>query len=168
MKMFRVLWVLCLTLMFVGVASGQTVTSTYDKDYGLSRLGTYEFTAEERDKSDPLAADTLTEKKIKDALEDELQNTGHHPTTYGATPSFLVSFHVLIKDKRDERGRDDNYVQGILIVDFYDAGTKKLVWRGVATGVVGREAVDLKLAEDRVQTAAKLLLEQFGQDLLGF
>ena len=168
MRKIRALVLLCSTLALGGAAAGQTVTSTYDKEFGLSRLDTYEFAAGERDPSDPLAADTLTEKMIRDALEEELQNSGHHPPPHGAAPSFLVSFHVKVKDQTDGRGREGDYVQGILIVDFHDAGTKRLVWRGIATGAVGREAVDLKLAEDRVQAAAKLLLEQFGRDLLGF
>ena len=58
MRKFRALCLLGLTLLFGGAAAGQTVTSTYDKDYGLSRLDTYEFAAEERDKSDPLATNT--------------------------------------------------------------------------------------------------------------
>ena len=58
MRKFRALGLLCLTLLFGGAAAGQTVTSTYDKDYGLSRLDTYEFSTQERDKSDPLATNT--------------------------------------------------------------------------------------------------------------
>ena len=43
-----------------------------------------------------------------------------------------------------------------------------MVWRGVSTGVVGKDAVDLKLAEEGVKEAAKLLLAKFGKVLLGF
>jgi hypothetical protein len=168
MRMFRALCLLGLTLASVGAAAGQTVTSTYDRDYGLSRLDTYEFSSEERDKSDPLATNTLTEKKIREALEEELQNGGHHPPPHGASPSFLVSFHVRAEDKVDESGGATNYMQGSLIVDFRDAATKRLVWRGVATGVVGRSSVDLRLAEEAAKGAAKSLLEQFGRDQLGF
>ena len=168
MRKFRALCLLGLTLAFGGAAAGQTVTSTYDKDYGLSRLDTYEFASGERDKSDPLATNTLTEGKIKDALDEELQNGGHHPPPHGGAPSFLVSFHVKAEDKVDEYGGATNYMQGTLIVDFHDAATKRLVWRGVATGVVGRSSVDLRLAEEAAKSAAKMLLEQFGRDVLGF
>ena len=168
MRRFRALSLLCLTLLSGGAAAGQTVTSTYDKDYGLSRLDTYEFSHQEREKSDPLATNTLTEGKIRDALGEELQNSGHHPPPQGGTPSFYVSFHVRAEDKVEEYGGKTAYVQGALIVDFHDAATKKLVWRGVATGVVGRSAVDLRLAEEAAKSAAKLLLEQFGRDMLGF
>ncbi len=168
MSIFRALWISSLLFVFGGTAIGQTVTSTYDKDYGLARLRTYEFKAEKRDSSDPLATDTLTENKIKDALGDELLANSYHTPPDGASPDFLISFHVKLKEQIRERGRDVNYIQGILIVDFYDAETKKMVWRGVSTGVVGKDAVDLKLAEEGVKQAAKLLLAQLGKDLLGF
>ena len=168
MRKFRALFLLGLTLAFGGAAAGQTVTSTYDKDYGLSRLDTYEFSSGEREKSDPLATNTLTEGKIKDALAEELQNSGHHPPPQGGAPSFYVSFHVKAEDKVEEYGGKTGYVQGALIVDFHDAATKKLVWRGVVTGVVGRSSVDLRLAEEVAKSGAKLLLEQFGRDQLGF
>jgi Domain of unknown function (DUF4136) len=165
---FRTLLILGLLAAFGGAARAQTVTSTYDKDYGLSRLRTYEYKVEEREKSDPLATDTLMEKKLKDALDDELENHGYHPAAGGATPDFLVAFHVQTKDKTYELGGERNFVQGILIVDFHDAETKRLVWRGVATGVVGAQAVDLRLAEEKLKEAARLLLEQFGRDLPGY
>lgn len=168
MRKFRALLLLGLTLAFGAAAAGQTVTSTYDKDYGLSKLDTYEFAAQEREKSDPLATNTLTEGKIRDALDEELQNGGHHAPPAGAPPSFLVSFHVRAEEKTEEYGGKTGYVQGTLIVDFHDAATKRLVWRGVATGVVGRSSVDLRLAEEAAKGAAKLLLEQFGRDMLGF
>jgi hypothetical protein len=157
-----------LMIVLGGTAFGQAITSTYDKDYGLAKLRTYEFKVEEREKSDPLSADTLMEQKIKDALDEELQNKGYQPSSVGAAPDFLLAFHVQTKDRTDERGPDRNYVQGTLIVDFHDAETKRLVWRGVATGVVGADAVDLKLVEEKLKAAAKLLLEQFGKDLSGF
>ncbi|HEV3469668.1 MAG TPA: DUF4136 domain-containing protein [Pyrinomonadaceae bacterium] len=168
MRIFRTLWVLGLMLAAGGTAFGQKVTSSYDRDYGLSRLGIYEFAAHERVASDPLAADTLMEQKVKDALEDALQRKGYHPSSEGVPPHFLVSFHAAARDKTDERGLGRSYVQGTLIVDFLDAETGRLVWRGIATGMVGAEAVDLRLAEEQVERAAELLMEQFGRDLLGF
>lgn len=168
MNIFRTLWALGLAAAFGALSHGQTVTSTYDKDYGLQRLRTYEFRAEERDRSDPLASDTLTEGKIKDALDEELRGVGYLTTSNGAAPDFLIAFHVRVKDRAAEGRADRHYVEGVLIVDFYDAATKRLVWRGIATGVVGGEAVDLPLAEEKAKEAAKLLLERYGKDVLGF
>jgi hypothetical protein len=167
MKIFRALLFLSLTALLCVAASAQTVTSTFDKEYGLSRLNTYRFTDEQRDKSDPLASNTLTAEKIKDALEDELEDSGRHTPPEGGTPDFLVAFHAKTEDRAGDLSTG-GHIRGVLIVDFYDAATKKLVWRGVATGRVGGEAIDLHLAEEEVKRAAKSLLEQFGRDALAF
>ncbi len=168
MKIFRALLFLGLATLCCANASAQTVTSTFDENYGLSKLNTYRFVEEEREKSDPLASNTLTERKIVDALDEELLASGYHTPPEGATPDFLIRFHAKAEEKLDERGTGPGYVKGTLIVDFYDAATKRLVWRGVATGAVGGASLDLRLAEDEVKRAAKGLLEQFGRDVLGF
>jgi hypothetical protein len=168
MKIFRTLWILGLTFLAGGAAFGQTITSTYDEDYGLARLMTYGFKTQERVGSDPLATDTVMAGKVREALDDALQSKGYNPPGDGVRPTFFVAFHAAVRDTADERGPGPNYIRGTLIVDFHDAETGKLVWRGIATGAVGAEAVDLKLAEEKIKRAAELLLEQFGRDLLGF
>ena len=167
MRMFRTLLFVGLWVLAGGAAFGQTVTSTYDEDYGLYRLGTYGFKVQVRSSSDPLAADTVMEKKVREALDDALQLKGYYPPSDGVRPTFLVSFHATTRDKTREGGPGADYVQGTLTVDFYDAETGNLIWRGIASGAVGAAAVDLKLAEERAKRAAEMLLEQFGRDLLG-
>ncbi|MBK8464216.1 MAG: DUF4136 domain-containing protein [Chloracidobacterium sp.] len=163
----RVFCVLSLVVSFGSVALGQTVTSTYDEDANLSRLRTFVFKEQKRERLDRLATDTLTEKKIKEALSDELEAGGYRPAAEGISPDFLISFLVGTRDKNDERGRDKSYVQGSLIVDFFDAETDGLVWRGIASGIVGQDAVDLKLTEEKVKRAAKLLMELFAKNRAG-
>jgi hypothetical protein len=168
MSLIRALGALGLLLACAGVTFGQTVTSTYDKDYGLARLGSYQFRDVARGESDPLAADALMERKVRDALDEELRNMGYDPPPDGADPDFLVSFRARARDRTDGRGPGPAYVQGSLTLDFRDAKTGRLVWRGIASGVIGADEVDLKLAEEQAKRAARLLLEQFGKDLLGF
>lgn len=151
-------------VFFASVSPGQTLTSTYDEDFNLSRLRTFAFKEQKRERLDRLATDTLTEKKIKEALNDELETYGYHPAADGTSPDFLISFLVETGDKIDERGRDKSYVQGSLIVDFFDAEANGLVWRGIASGMVGQDAVDLKLTNEKVKLAAKLLMDRFAKD----
>lgn len=160
----NLLCVLSYAMMFSAIAFGQSVTSTYDEEFSFSRLRTFGFKAEKRELPDRLATDTITEKKIRQALADELGKVGYHQFPEGTSPDFLVSFHVETRDKTHERGRDKSYVQGSLIVDFVDAETKELIWRGIASSLVGDNAVDLKLTENKVKIAAKLLMERFTTD----
>ena len=179
MNIFRTLLLTGLMLL-AHFASAQSVKSSYDKDYHLSGLRTYDYQAEERDKADPLATDTLADQKIKDALEDALQAHFHRQAA-GVRPDFWVAYHITTKDVTEGRRRPlrgplgprgnlqvGNYVQGTLVVDFIDVETKKLAWRGVASGIVGRDTVDFDFAEEAIKAATKLLLEQFRKDLSGF
>lgn len=163
-------------MLSAGIACGQTVRSSYDKDYNLSRLKTYDYKAQERDAADPLATSTLADQQIKDALEDALHANFYQQASSGA-PDFLVAYHVTTKDVTGTRVirrglpgpratlLTENYVQGTLVVDFIDPQTRKLVWRGVASGLVGRETVDPQVAEEKIKAAARLLLNQFHKDL---
>lgn len=167
-------------LLSASFAFGQSVKSAYDKDYNLSKLQTYDYQVEERDKADPLATNTLLDQQIKDALEDALHANFYHQAE-GSAPDFLVAYHVTSKDVTETRRalrrgalvpraslQIENYVQGTLVVDFIDPQTRKLVWRGVASGIIGRETVDFKIAEAEIKAATKSLLEQFRKDLRGF
>jgi hypothetical protein len=174
MNMFRAS-LMTLLVLWGSSAYSQSVSSTYDKDYNLSRLKTYDYKVEDRDRTDPLATDTLTEQKIREALEEALNANAYHQAS--GAPDFLVSYHITTKDVTSGRRvpfrglpgprgnlQIETYIQGTLIVDFIDPETKRLIWRGVASGIVGREAVDFKVAEEKIKAACKSLLEQFRKD----
>ena len=178
MNILRVL-MLASMMMSASFAYGQSVRSSYDKDYNLSGLKTYDYKVEERDKTDPLATNTLADQQIKGALEDALHANFYQQASSGA-PDFLIAYRVTTKDvtqggvlRRGPLGpranlQAENIVQGTLVVDFIDPQTHKRVWRGVASGVVGREVVDPKIAEEKIKAATKALLDQFRKDLSGF
>lgn len=166
-------------MLIAGIACGQTVKTSYDKDYNLSRLKTYDYKVERRNDADLLATNMPADQQIKDALEDALHANFYQQTANGE-PDFLVAYQVTTKDVTGEsqlrRGplglraniRTERYVQGTLTVDFIDRETNKLVWRGVATGIVGGDIVDPKVAEEKIKAATRLLLAQLRKDLSGF
>jgi hypothetical protein len=171
MNLFRAS-LLTVLVLWGSSAYGQSISSTYDKDYHLSSLKTYEYKTEERENTDPLATDTLMDRQIKDALEDALHSYAIHQAS--GEPDFLISYHIATKDVAGGRRlpfrglpgpggnlRIENYVQGTLVVDFIDPQTKRLIWRGVASAIVGRGAVDFKVAEEKIKAACKALVERF-------
>lgn len=178
MNIFRAL-LLMILMMSASFACAQSVRSSYDKDYNLSGLKTYDYKVEERDKADLLATNTLADQQIKDALEDAL-HAGFYQQAASGTPDFLIAYQVTTKEvtaggvlRRGPLGpranlQAENYIQGTLVVDFIDPQTRKLVWRGVASGIVGREVVDPKLAEEKIKAAARALLDRFRKDCSGF
>src|SRR5262249_61707396 len=82
----------------------------------------------------------------------DLIKKGYLPIAKGATPDFLVAFHVHTQQKTEVQdwgysapswwwgaGPDVTvyqYSEGTLFVDFIDPRTNKVIWRGTAKGVV--------------------------------
>src|ERR1044071_6090345 len=102
MTIFRTILLFGLFLT-AGLAFGQSIKSSYDKDYHLSSLKAYEYKADPRDASDPLATDTLTDQKIKDALEDALAVNYLHQAYGGSTPDFIIAYHISTRDVTESR-----------------------------------------------------------------
>lgn len=93
----------------------------------------------------------LLDKRIRNAVNNSLKEKGLSLDTTG--PDFLVVYHVGIQDKVQVTdwgyrysdyywgygGREIdvyNYQEGTLILDFVDAQTKQLIWRGAGSTAV--------------------------------
>jgi hypothetical protein len=94
------------------------------------------------------AAISLTEQRIHADVNSQLQAKGL--TQVNANPDLYVATHVM-KQQVPEVIADgfgpwwgygggmaavQTYTKGTIVVDLYDAATKKMVWRGVATSTL--------------------------------
>jgi Domain of unknown function (DUF4136) len=90
------------------------------------------------------APSPLNEDRLQMAVDTELSDRGVRMNT--TDPDLIVTTHVTTNERQElvvdgfRPGRWDGstaqvqaYVDGTLVVDLYDAHTKKMVWRGVAT-----------------------------------
>jgi hypothetical protein len=94
-----------------------------------------------------------TRKKIKDAIEYELDARGYKMQTSGAEPGMIVSFFIL--ERADTLRSTGGYVTvqgeavipaenvehvpvepGTLIININDGKTGKMVWQGFASGIM--------------------------------
>jgi hypothetical protein len=93
------------------------------------------------------APDGLNEQRIHDGVDAQLAAKGLRKVATDA--DLVVATHVKTQEHKELLADGfgygpwwgtgpvatvQTYVQGILIVDLYDAHTKKMVWRGTATG----------------------------------
>ena len=53
------------------------------------------------------------------------------------------------------------YQQGTLIIDFVDAESKQLVWRGTAEGVVGEGKTDPEKAQKKIDEIVGKMLKDY-------
>ena len=132
---------LALAVLTAGVVSAQHVTTDSDPAAPFSTYKTYAWTP------GTASAISLTEQRIHDGVNAQLQGKGM--TQVDSNPNVFVATHVtthavpqIIADGFGPWGFGggmatvQTYTEGSLIVDLYDATTRKMVWRGVATTTV--------------------------------
>lgn len=172
MKAMRVVSLLGLMLgLLVGSAAAQSVQSDFDRTFQFSNLKTFSFAVQRRGATDPLAADTLNNGRIRTGLESQLIANGFRMETEKA--NFVIAYYVTTKNKlsvqdygygpprwfggRDIRVNQDT--EGTLMVDFIDARTNQVIWRGRAIGTL-----ELKGVEKKISKSTEKLVKQFVKD----
>lgn len=119
------------------------------------------------------AAPTVADQAIKDSLAQNLAQKGLVPATNGPA-DFLIAFHTATQQQTRVSpgsfygyyayGYPDvyTYTEGTLIVDFVDARTHKVFWRGTASGTAEHpDNPDPK----RVAGAVDKLMEKYPQQV---
>jgi hypothetical protein len=172
MKAMRVVSLLGLVLgLLVGSAAAQSVQSDFDRTFQFSNLKTFSFAVQRRGATDPLSTDSLNDGRIRTGLESQLIANGFHMETGKA--DFVIAYYVKTKNKlsvqdygygpprwfggRDIRVNQDT--EGTLMVDFIDARTNQVIWRGRAVGTLDMKGVDKKISK-----STEKLVKQFVKD----
>jgi Domain of unknown function (DUF4136) len=147
MRAVNALFVLFFIGFTVSCASIYGVQHDYDKQVDFANLKTYDWMTIP-EKAD---IDSLSVQRVKNAVNAELKAKGLMMTS--DNPDFLIAEHLGKKDKVQVtdwgygygphggyRGgywgpggaSTYEYEEGSLILDFVDAKSKKMIWRGVA------------------------------------
>ncbi len=154
-------FVLVMTAFAANMATAQ-VKSDYDKTVDFTKYKTFTFMgwAENSDK----ILNDLDKKRLLEAFRDELSARGL--TKDDANPDVAITLYVVVEQKTSTTaytnynggmgygyGRwgwgggygmgssttsysEDDYLEGTVVIDFYDSGTKNLVWQGILTKTV--------------------------------
>ncbi len=161
--------VLVLTLCVVVLAlscSSISVSHDYDPQVNFTNLKTFSWL------SFPKKAEVnqLVVRRIRDAVTGELEAKG---LRLSSNPDFLIAMHGATQEKLDITdwgytsrraaywGHRDisvqQYTEGTLILDFVDAKSKEMIWRGVASGAVDPGASPEQRTKRINEAVAKLL-----------
>lgn len=122
-------------------AHADNVVATSDSAAPFSSYNTYAWTA------GTTSPDPVTERRIHAAVEAQFSGKVIRLVAPDETPDIYVATHVLTREQKDfvtssfgPQSVDGSsvdiksYQPGTLVVDVYDAKTKKMVWRGVVMG----------------------------------
>lgn len=130
-----------LTLVVALAASAQDVRTDYDHHANFSQYHTYHWQKVQ-------TTDPLWESRIQEAVDHDLQGKGWQRMDNGGDIAVTAvgsahnekeyqTFYNGMGGWRwggfgDTTTTVENYRVGTLVLDFYDAHSKQLVWRGVA------------------------------------
>ncbi len=157
------------------------VKTNYEPEMNFTAYRTYSWFPEPEGKflylTNPDAARLKIDEKVKNAVNRELQAKGF--VLNNQSPDFLIVFHTGMYHKkyiqdwgyayaRSSRywgGRDDielrHYKEGTLVLDFVDANSKELIWRGSAVKMLKERPLQPNEAERRINEVVKDVLSHF-------
>jgi hypothetical protein len=140
-------------MVLLGSAFGQHVQTDFDHQANLSRYKTYSW-------QEVKASNSLWDDRIKDAVNAQLAAKGWTQVDNGAdvaivaikttqTEKTLQTFYDGLGGGWRWRGfggfgesttTEQDYKEGTLVVDMYDASTKQLIWRASAEDMLSDKA----------------------------
>jgi len=159
-----------LVMMMAGCA-GIKVSTDYDRKADFSKYKTYNFSKE----VDKVSLNDLNRRRLKDAISKEMEAKGYQ---ISATPDLLVNAFVKGKTKYTATantnymggmyyrgwGSSSTYVdvnksiEGTLFIDLIDVQEKKMIWEGVAEGLVNPRT---ETREDKINTVVSMIFKTF-------
>jgi Domain of unknown function (DUF4136) len=175
--MRNALFALATCIAMTGCASPLTTDFDYDTAADFGTLKTYDWMPA----TGNAASDQLLVKRIRTAVDSQLQAKGHAPapdnpdfliamqlsgrTAYGGSTGVGMSVGIPVgragrisvgggKSKPIEK------TEGTLVLDFLDAKSKALVWQGTASGAV-QPSTSPEQQQQRINEVVAQLLAQF-------
>jgi hypothetical protein len=162
---------LCTTLVvllaFASTALAQEVRTDYDHHANFAQYHTYYWEKIQ-------ATDSIWQGRIQDAVDHDLQAKGWQRVDSGADVALTA-----VGSSRNQREYEtfyngmggwrwgrfggtttevENYAVGSLVLDFYDAHNKQLIWRGVAQDTLSDKP---EKNEKKLEKSVEKMLDHF-------
>jgi hypothetical protein len=177
-----------LVIAFVGGCSGIQVSQDYDLSTNFNAYRTFAWAPEPTQKSGDVVIDSpFMDRRIRTAIETTLESKGY-PKAAGGRPDFLVTYQLVVKTQVEIDtvgpafgwgvypygywgypypywgGIDyttfiNQYEVGTLLVDFTDAKTHQLFWRGIGSRRIYQQSTPEKSTERVNRTVGEILAQ---------
>ena len=170
--------ILLAAVALCAACSGITVRSDYVPGTEFQQYQTWDW-IEGQDQR--IAENQITDRRLRDAITASLENHGLTRAASG-DPDIYVGYQLTLDDQTDIRTVNDywgpgwsygpywgpttsrtetiRYTVGTLILDFFDATTRELVWRGVAEGNTNDSATP-EQRQARAEQVVGMILERY-------
>lgn len=185
-RLGRITAVAISALTLTGCAS-MRVSSYVDRGTDFTRYRTYNWASSDRlSTGDPrLDNNPFFHERVQKAVDEQLASRGFEKMTSG-TPDLVLHYHASVNQKLDVSEADQKsgyatppvgsgtrgetsepyvYDAGTLLIDFVDARSNKLVWRGWAESSLDGVIDDQAWLEETVDKAVAKVLERLPRRL---
>jgi len=159
-----------LVVVMAGCASIK-VSSDYDRKADFSKYKTFNFSKE----VDKVTLNDLNLRRLKDAITKEMEAKGFQIAT---TPDVLVNAFVKGKTKYSATANTNYYggmyyrgfgisntyvdvnksIEGTLFIDLIDVQEKKMIWEGIAEGLVNPRT---ETRENQINSVVGMIFKNF-------
>jgi hypothetical protein len=163
-------------LMLTSCAS-MHVNSSLERGIDLTQYHTYNWASDDRlSTGDPrLDNNSFFLERLQADVERQLTTRGFEKITTG-TPELLLHYHASTNQRVDANGADRKYGYcddcnpsvydaGTLMLDFVDARTNRLVWRGWAEGSLDGAIDNQDWMEQKIDDAVARILARLPRRL---
>jgi hypothetical protein len=164
-----------LVVLAAGCTPPLTVESDYDVSTDFSKYKSWNWLPGAKPSEKDI--DSLSEKRLRSAIENELPRRGLTKVEDGADLS--VTFQISVQHKIEtsnasvgvgygwgpahigvSKSPTRSYDEGTLVLDLVDLKTKTLIWRGTAKGTVDKD-YSPEEREGRIKNAVAELLRDY-------
>ena len=169
LRVWTIAMLTCVIMCAVG-CSQVSVSHDYDRSYGFSSLKTYDWLPA----SVPAEVSEMRIKRFRSVFDRHMKSRGYEWSS--DNPDFLIAMHITSRQVIEITDwgytyagryggvmRDievTQYTEGTGIIDFVDAQSKELFWRGIVTAVAA-PSLTPQQQESRFTEMSEKLLEKF-------
>ncbi|MFZ0243958.1 MAG: DUF4136 domain-containing protein [Desulfobacterales bacterium] len=172
-------------VIIVGLAgcAGVKVNQDYEPGTDFSAYQAFDWKSTAQPPTGDIRVDNpLLDNRIRKAVDSTLETKGFNKTGR-AGADFLVNYNLSIQSRIDSSpvsvgtgfgiggggsfggigiGTDtiESYETGLLVIDFYDAGTGQIIWRGSGSRRLGRQSDPASNTEE-IKALVDKILAQF-------
>ncbi|MDF9799028.1 hypothetical protein OKW21_004291 [Catalinimonas alkaloidigena] len=164
-------------LLFIGCTPNLMVNTDYDRDADFRQYETFYWSDEfqhdgNEGENNPLFYNTLNKKRLKTAIERELEGKGY--TLSENNPDLLVNARVLVEERNTQNyaygpysywgwgynnyRSADSEKEGDVVIELIDQNQQQLVWQGYASGVLD---TDTENRQEEISEAVTIILSKY-------
>jgi len=166
---FLVAFLSVILIVIVSGCTGIRVSTDFDRKADFAKYKTYNFSKE----VDRVSLNDLNRRRLKDAISHEMEGRGYQ---LSKTPDLLVNAFLKGQAKYSANANTNSFmymrgfgnsstyvdvnksIEGTLFIDLIDVPQKRMVWEGIAQGLVNPRT---DTREEKLNTIVQMIFRDF-------